>query len=116
MNLAQSTSMAAIDPTAIQNQALVKMGLHVFGPSPTEGEEVHIVAITSESFKQTAGTSLYTAQEDIVRELPDGRLIKELRKGETIPESEAIRRGYIKVQEPPKPKEKKPGAGPSETK
>lgn len=116
----------------LQHQQLVERGLYIFGPDSippgesVEGRKVIQMPIISQSFREQpeqGNVGIFTATEDIVEELPDGRLIMLLRKGSSVPMPEALRRGFVKIEEeekkpkaPQQPKQKKPRPGPSETK
>jgi hypothetical protein len=100
-----------------QHQHFVEQGLHVFGPSPTQEEP--FMPITGEQFRKASTSGpLYTAQNDIFETKPDGRVIKGLAAGDSIPMDEAVRRGYVKVEPEKKvgPGEKKPAPDKKETK
>jgi hypothetical protein len=100
-----------------QHHQLVEKGLNVFGPSPTQEEP--FMPITGEQFrKHNSGGPLYTAQNDIFETKPDGRVIKGLAAGDSIPMDEAVKRGYVKVEPEKKvgPSEAKPAPTRKETK
>lgn len=59
--------------------------------------------------------NMYTAEEDIVETLPDGRQVQVAVKGTEMPMADAVRLGLVKVSAAPAPAETKVAA-PAETK
>lgn len=99
-----------------QHQQFIEKGLDVFGPSPTQEEP--FMPITGEQFRKHSSGPMYTAQNDIFETKPDGRVIKGLAAGASIPMEEAVKRGYVKVEPEKKvgPSEAKPAPDKKETK
>lgn len=71
--------------------------------------------ITSGSLNRNQG-EMYTAEEDVIKTLEDGRTVQVIGKGGQIPMSEAIKLGLVKSEQKAVPSESKPANGPKEKK
>lgn len=95
--------------------AEIGLGPAVFGPMPLETtQEVEIVDINYNRMRFGPGNT-YTAEEDIIETLPDGRQVQVAVKGAEMPIQDAVRLGLVKVTAQPVPQETKVEA-PAETK
>ncbi len=108
-----------MDKDVLGPKQLEERGLgSLFGPptpttNPLLGEGT--MAVTSGSIVR--GGEMYTAEEDIIETLEDGRTIQVAVKGAQIPMSEALRLGLVKEQKQQGPSETKTAAqGGKETK
>ena len=95
----------------LQPHELAERGLGpaVFGPVPLgTTQEVEVVDIDYNRVRVGPGT--WTAEDDIVETLPDGRQVQVAAKGAEMPMQDAVRLGLVKVSAQPAPQETKVAA------
>lgn len=83
---------------------------------PIRGEEIDLTMPLQYNRAEARNTEMYTAEEDVTEELPDGRLIQVAVKGAQMPMREAVKLGLVKPKKEQGPSETKPAQGPSEAK